>query len=640
MLDLMRRKKRLKLILWLVIAALALSMLIFFVPGTDMGGGIFDSPGVVASVDGRDITAQDFSRLYRRVAERYRASNNIDDATIKAMGIPQSVLDELVNYEVMESLAKRFGIAVSTDETRRAVETDPNLQVDGKFIGVDNYKALLAQNGYTPSEYEANRRRLLLHDKVRDFVTSAITVGDAELRDAYERATQKVQVDYVMLKQDDFKKRVAPTEADLKSWFDDHKGDYVVKEKRRAEYALVPFMQFVAKVEISDDDIRAEWNSTPHEEAVEAAHILLLVDPQGGQAKDEEVKKKAEEVLKLAQSGQDFAGLAQKFSEDAGSAQQGGYLGPFGRGQMVPEFENAAFALKAGEMSGLVRTEYGYHIIKVLRHENPTLESSRAQLQMMVLQRKVRELAQQKAEEVAKAAAGKKDLKEAVKNLGFDVEVLDTGLLEKDANSAAAGISTAMRDDIFSLKEIGSVGKPVEQPSGYAVAKLAEVQLPKPGTLEGFKAQVTQEFTDSKAKELMEAEAQKLSDAGIKGKDLAAAAKALGLTVKKSQEFTLTGTPDPEIGANTPFNQAAFALDEGAVSTPQSMPDSTVVFQVMSRSPFDEEAFKKQESLLRTNMLQNLQDTYFQEYVKQARSAMVSSGKIKVHEKAVEQAAM
>ncbi|MDR1726881.1 MAG: peptidylprolyl isomerase [Acidobacteriota bacterium] len=639
MLDLMRRKKRLKLILWLVIAALALSMLIFFVPGTDMGG-FLDNPGVVASVDGRDISAQDFSRLYRRVAERYRTSNNIDEETVKAMGVPQSVLDELVNYEVMEVLARRFGLGVSEDDVRRSIETNPNLQVDGKFVGVETYKALLGQNGYTPAEFEKEVRRLLLHDKVRDFVTSAITVGDAELRDAYERATRKVQVDYVMLKKDDFKKRVTPTDADVKAWFEAHKGDYVVKEKRRAECAMVPFMQFVEKIQVTDEDIRKEWNSLPHDEVVEAAHILLLVDSQGGQAEDAEVKKRAEEVLQKVRSGEDFAGLAQKFSEDAGSAEQGGYLGPFPRGQMVPEFENAAFALQAGEVSDLVRTDYGYHIIKVLRHETPTLESSRGQLQTMVMQRKVREMTLQKAEDVVKAAAGKKDFKEAVKDLGFVVEVADTGLLDKDSSSSETGLSANLRDDIFSLKEIGSVGKPVEEPIGYAVAKLAEVQLPRPGTLEEFTAQATQDYVESKAKELLDAEAQKLSDEGIKSKDLAAAAKALGLEVKKSQEFTQTGTPDPEIGANTPFNQAAFALEQGAVSAPQPMLDNSIVFQVTSRSPFDEETFKQQEGALRTNMLQNLQDTYFQEYVKRAREEMLKSGKIKIHEQAVERAAM
>ena len=634
MLNLMRRKKRLKLILWLVIAALALSMLVFFVPGTEMGG-FFDNSGTVASVDGYDISSQDFSRLYRRVAEGYSASNNIDAKTIRDMGVPQSVLDELINYAVMESLARRFGIDISADELRRAVETNPNLQVDGEFIGVDNYKMLLAQNSYTVAEFESGIRRLRLHDKVRDFITSALTIGDNELRDTYDRATQQIKVDYVLLKRDDFKKSVKPAATDIESWFNDHKDSYSIREKRRADYVLIPFMQFMAEIEITDDDILREWNSVPHGEAVEAAHILLLVDDP---VRDAEVKKKAEEVLQMARSGQDFSELAQKYSEDTGSAQQGGYLGPFQRGMMVPEFENAAFALKDGEMSDLVRTDYGYHIIKVLQHENPTLESSREQLQTMVLQRKLYELTQQKAEEVAKAIEAQSDIRKAVENLSFTTQVQNTELMERDADSTNADLSPELRDNIFSLKEIGSVGKPVEHPIGFAVARLAEVQLPRPGTFDEFKSQAEQNYIDAKARELMEAEAQKLSTEGIKGKDLAAAAKTLGLRVKNSQEFTQTGTPDPEIGTNTAFNRAAFALGTGEVSTPQLVLDNLIVFQVMSRSQFDEEAFKKQENALRLQLLQNLQDTYFQEYVRRTRDELANSNKIKIYEQAMEQA--
>jgi peptidyl-prolyl cis-trans isomerase D len=373
---------------------------------------------------------------------------------------------------------------------------------------------------------------------------------------------------------------------------------------------------------------------------VAAAHILLLVNPPNDQSKDAEVKKKAEEVLKLAQSGQDFEELARKYSEDTGSAKQGGYIGAFPRGEMVPEFENAAFALKAGEMSGLVRSEVGYHIIKVLQHKSPTLESNRDQLQAMVLRRKLYDLTQQKAEEAAKALTSQKDPAEALKSLSFVAEMRDTGLLEKDADTSDTDITPELRDNIFTLKEIGSIGKPVEHPLGFAVAKLAEVQLPRPGTLDEFKAQVEQDYIDSKAKELLDAAAQKLSAEGIKGKDLAAAAKAMSLGVKKSAEFTRAGTPDPEIGANTPFNQAAFALETGTVSAPQPLLNDVIVFQVLSRSPFDEAAFKNQETAVRAQLLQDLQDTYFQEYVKRARVEMTKARKIKIYDQAAERAAM
>ena len=331
MLDLMRRKKRLKLILWLVIAALALSMLVFFVPGTNMSG-FFDAPGVVASVEGRKISAQDFSRLYRRVANNVRTANNMDLETLRIMGLPSQVLNELINYQVMEVLAKRFGITLSDEEMLRAIERNPSFQVDGEFIGVESYKALLAMNGFTAAEFESELRRLKLQDKVRDFVTSAVRVTDAELRNAYHRSTQRIQLDYVLLKKDDFRQRVKPTVAEIEAWFTDHMDSYTVRERRNAEYLLIPYEQFVSQVEVSEEDILREWNSIPREEVMEAAHILFMVN---NPSEEDDVKKRAEEVLRLARTGHDFAELARQYSEDFGSAEQGGYLGSFGRGQMV-----------------------------------------------------------------------------------------------------------------------------------------------------------------------------------------------------------------------------------------------------------------------------------------------------------------
>jgi len=632
----MRRKKRLKLILWLVIAALALSMLIFFVPGTNMGG-LFDAPGVVASVEGRKITTQAFSRLYRRVSSNFRAANNIDEETLRAMGLPNQVLNELINYEVMEVLAKRFGITLTGDELSRAVENNPNLQVDGEFIGVENYKALLAMNGLTPAEFESELHRMKLHDKVRDFVTSAVRVSDTELRDAFQRSTQKMQLDYVLLTKDDFRKRVNPATEDIENWFNDHKDLYTVREKRNAQYLLVPYAQFIPQIDVTEDDILREWNSVPHEETVDAAHILLLVnDPSD----DAEVKQKAEEVLKLAQSGRDFAELAKQYSEDYVSAEQGGYLGPFTRGLMVPEFEDAAFALKPGELSELVRSQYGYHIILSLAHENPTLESSREQLTAMARDRKLMETVRQKAAEAGDAALKQADPVEAVKNLDFSAEVRETGLRQRDEAMTDLGASPEMIDEIFSLREVGAIGTPVEHALGFAVPKLLQVELPRPGTFDEFRQQAVADYADAKAKELMDAEAQKLSTEGIKQANLTVAAKAQGLSVKTSQEFTVNGIPDPEIGSNSSFNQAAFALETGAVSTPQPLLDDVVVFQVRSRTPFDEAAFEKQQPALRTQMLEERQDTYFQEYVNRAREEMIRTGKITINRNALDQAAL
>ncbi len=637
MLDLMRRKKRLKAILWVVIFSLALGMLLFFVPGVNIGMVATDTSA--ASVDGQSIPMQDFLNQYRRTVQRYSdgGRNKTDPETLKALGFSRQVLDSLITAKVLEVLAKRFGIEVTPDEVRQAVETHPYLQDKGKFIGIEQYKALLAANNYTVTEFEDDVYRSQIVTKLREIVTDSLDVSDRELRDEFAKTNQKTQVDYVILKKEDYKKRVKPTEAELQQYFDAHKETYRIKEKRRAQYLLVPVSQILQGITVTEQEILNEWDQRSHAETVEASHILFRVtDP----SKDAEVKAKAEAVLKRAKAGEDFAELAKKYSEDTGSASQGGYLGPFQRGQMVKEFEDATFSLKPGEISGLVHTQYGYHIIKVLRRETPTLESSRASLTAAVQTRKARELARQKAEEAASIAQKQKDLTAASKGLGVATEIKETPLFTKDSNPFEAGISQAMSDEIFEMKEINSIGKAVEVPLGYAVPKLLEVQMPRPGNFAESKSQVERDFIDSKAKQIAQADAKKLSEEAGKQGSLEKAAKGMGLSVKTSQEFTISGTPAPEIGSNPAFNKVAFDLAPGSVSRPQPLLDDMVVFQVKSRSPFDEAAFQKEKPELRKRLLQASQDLYFQDYVRRVTESMEKAQKIRINPKALEQASV
>jgi peptidyl-prolyl cis-trans isomerase D len=633
MLDIMRRKKRLKAILWLVIFSLALGMLLFFVPGINLGNVTTDSSA--ASVDGKAIPMRDYVNAYHRLVKRYsnNGKNKTDPETLKALGISKRVLDDLIASKVIEVVAERFGLDVTPSEVRQAIETATYLQDQGKFIGIERYKALLAANDLTVEEFEEDMRNAQLQKKVRAIITDALDVTDSELREDFSKTNQQTQVVYAFLKKDDFKKRVKPTDADLRAYFDAHKADYQIKEKRKVQYLLVPFAQMLSSINVTDQELMDEWSKSPHEETVQAAHILLKVDDP---SKDAEVKAKTEGILKQLKSGGDFADLAKKFSQDTGSATQGGYLPPFSRGQMVKEFEDAAFSLKPGETSGLVHTQYGYHIIRVMRHETPSLEANRSSLMMSLRVKKAQALAKAKAEEAEKIVEKSKDLASASKNLGMPVEIKVTALFQKDDNAFEFAISPALRDEAFRLKEINAMGKVVEHPLGYAIPKLLEVQQPKPGDFAQSRSKVEPDYIESKAKELMEAEAKKLSGTARAQGNFEKAAKEAGLTVKTSQLFNISGTPDPEIGANSEFNKMAFALEPGGVSEPLPMLDKAIVFQVKSRTPFDEAAFQKQKPELRNRTLQSSQDAFFEDYIRKVTEELEKSGKIRENLKAIE----
>ncbi len=634
MLDIMRRKKRLKVILWVVIFSLALGMLLFFVPGVDIGNVARDTSA--ATVDGEEIPLDDFAAAYRRMVKQYssQGKNRVDPETLKAMGLPKQVLDELISQKVLESIAERFGVSVSENEVRRAIETYPYFQDQGKFIGIDRYKSLLTSSDISVEEFEKSMRQGQLVKKVRAIVTDSLDVSEPELREEFAQTNQQTTVYYTLLKKEDFKKRIKPAEADLQAYFDGHKASYQIKEMRKAQYLIVPVTRALSLVTVSDQEIEQEWNQTSHDEIAEAAHILFRVEDP---AREAEVRAKAESILIKVKSGGDFAELAKKNSQDPGSASTGGYLGRVQRGQMVKEFEDALFKLNPGEISDLVKTQYGFHIIRSIRRETPTLESMREDLTASIRYRKAQELAKQKAEEAVQLAEKDKDLNLAAKALGNLAEVRETALLQKDGASTDASIPPELVDEIFAMKEIHSIGKPVEHQLGYIVPKLVEVQLPKPGTFAQFRGQIEKDYIDSKAKDLLQAESKKLSEMARKQGSLEKAAKELGLSVKTSQPFNISGTPDPEIGSNPSFNRVAFDLQPGNVSDPLPLLDNEAVLQVKSRSPFDEAAFQSQRAGLKTRLLQSSQDAFFQDYVRKVTEELEKAGKIRINAQALDQ---
>ena len=217
----------------------------------------------------------------------------------------------------------------------------------------------------TPADFEQSVRESLMLDKFRAGLTEWMTVSDADLEREYKRRNEKVTLDVVAVLADNFKTQVNPTDAEISAHYDKNQERYRIPDRRKIKFVRINPAELAANIKVSREDVERSYNeqlgkyTTP--EQIRASHILLTTEGKD----DAAVRAQAEQVLKEAKSGADFAALAKKYSQDESNAQQGGDLDYFGRGRMVAAFETAAFALKPGEISDLVKTEFGYHIIKL-----------------------------------------------------------------------------------------------------------------------------------------------------------------------------------------------------------------------------------------------------------------------------------
>jgi peptidyl-prolyl cis-trans isomerase D len=358
MLDRMRRHKA-----WLQwsLVLVVLAFIIFYIPDFLRGSGADAASGeTVASVEGHAITSGEFRRTYTAQLQAYRSAygGNMSEQLLKQLGIEQQILQQMVDEQASLAEADRLGIDVSDEEVRQRILAIPAFQENGHFIGEQRYQQLLRMQRppVSPSEFENSVRRSLRVDKLRASLTEWLSVPDKELEQEYRRRNDKVKLQVVSFTADSFRSQVTTTDAEVSAHFDAHKNDFKVPEKRKIRFLLVDVDAIKAKITVPPADIERAYNAnidqytTP--EQIRASHILLKTEGKD----DAAVKAKAEELDKQAKAGADFAELAKKNSEDEGTAKNGGDLDFFGRGRMVPEFEQVAFSMQPGQVSDVVKS--------------------------------------------------------------------------------------------------------------------------------------------------------------------------------------------------------------------------------------------------------------------------------------------
>jgi peptidyl-prolyl cis-trans isomerase D len=623
MLDRMRRHKA-----WLKwsLALVVLTFVFFYIPSfLDSSAGAAPSE-VLADVEGEQITVRDFQRRYTAQLQAYRNAygSQLSEQLLRQLGIEQQILQQMVDEQAMVAEARRQGISVSDVEVRQRILSIPAFQENGQFIGEARYRQLLQFNNppLTTSQFEDNLRRALLIEKLRGAVTGWMSVSDSEVADEYRRRNEKVKLDVVPITPDAFRSQVTVNDADLAAHFEKSKETYRIGEKRRIKYAIVDVDQVRKTVAVPQAEIEAFYKqnaaqySTP--EQLAASHILFKLDD-----KDEAtVRKQAEGVLKRAKAGEDFAALAKQFSEDESNNTNGGSLGEFGRGTMVPEFEQAAFALKPGEITNEpVKTSFGFHIIKVEKNQSATtrpLEQVRTEIEDQLKWQK----AQQEAESLAKSLESQMktapDLDRIAKEKGFHVQ--ETGAFLRDDPIDGLGPAPEVSAQAFQLAD-GAVSPALRVSRGWVFATVTGKEEPRLPQLAEVRDRVRDDVIRERAAELAKSRAAEIAATLKSASDFAGAVKKAGLEVKTT-ELIARGSPIPDLGVSADVDKVAFSLPPNGVSDPITTPQGTAIVRVTEKTSVADAELGTGVDTLREELVNQRRDRFFSGFMAEAKKKL------------------
>jgi peptidyl-prolyl cis-trans isomerase D len=618
---------RKRILLGVVVLALGGSMLLYLVPQTPGTGEV--STDTVAKIGDQSVSLQEV----RDKVNEYERQRQIPKFFESRLAL--EILQTLVFQKEIEYEAKRLGITVSdqerADRIRQFVPTAFN---GGTFVGMDRYAAEVQARFQLPvAEFEELIRQSLLEEKFRKLVTDGISVGPAELQDEFRNKNEKVKLDYALIKPEDLQAKITPDDAEIKASFEKNKSKYQVPEKRVVRYGLVDVNQIRQTLQVSDDQLKVQYQQNIQQyqvpNRVQVQHILLMTVGKTD-AEVDEIKKKAEDILSQVKKGSKFEDLAKKYTEDPGTKEKGGDLGWLVQGQTVPEFEKAAFSLQKGQVSDLVKTQYGFHIIKVVdketAHTKP-FEEAKDSLRAPLLLSQADKQASDTSDQIS--AAVRKSNKTSLDELAnqYKLVVGETRPVGATDPLLELGNSTDVKDAIFRLRA-GELGLPIRTDRGYVVLSLKTVLPAHQATLDEVREKIITDLKREKATEFARSKAEELVKRTKAGEKFDAAAKALGLEPKASDLLARDGSiPGAASGKQL---SAAFNLGAGGVGTPLNLGQNWLVYRVSEKQEPNLADFEKQKKELTETVLQSKRSLAFEAFRTALESRLKQEGKLKL----------
>jgi peptidyl-prolyl cis-trans isomerase D len=633
MFDLFRsREKSVRILLGALLVVVGLSMLTYLIPSYNSGGSSTDV--VVAEVGGEAITLPQI----QRIVQTQLRGRNMPPEVLPAY-VPQ-LIDSVINEHALAYQAQKMGFEVTDAQIGDAIRTYiPNLFQDGKFVGKDAYAAVLAQQNLSIGEFETEMRRQLLITRLRDVAVQGVVVTPQEIEAEFKKRNDKIKIEYVKLTADKYKAESQATPEEIQRYYEQNKVQYTQPEKRNLAILIADQAKIEQSVNPTDADLQKMYTQnqaafrTP--EQVKVRHILLMTQGKPP-ADDAKTKAQAEDLLKQVRSGANFGDLVKKYSEDPGSKDKGGEYTIQRNGQMVPEFEAAAFRLKPGE-SEIVKTTYGYHVFQVMNHDQARLkpfDEAKPQLAVEWKKQRVNDIMQQISDK-AQALLQKDPTHPEKVAADLNMQLVRADGIEAGQPVPEVGVSPDFDQSIVGLKK-GDVSQPVALPGNkIALAVVTDVIPPRPSTLAEAQEKIKAYITNSKSNSAVQNHARELVEKSkAAGGDLVKVGKSMGLEVKTSSDFARNGAVEG-VGSATYFGQA-FLSPDGTILGPIGTPDGQVVAKLVGHVPADTTQFAAQRNQIRDEL--KTQKARDREALFEAglRESLIQAGKIKIHKDVID----
>lgn len=574
----------------------------------------------VAVVNGSYIGLREYQSMYSNLVEQMRSQfgRQFSSELVETLNLKGQALDRLINRRLILAEAGMLEFDVSREELQNAIVSYPAFQTNGQFDSL-RYQQILRSNKLTPQDFEANQREDLLINKVEQFITRGTKVLDSEMLSFFHHTRDRVNLAYVQIDPQDFKNQVKVDEEAVRDYFDKHRENYRLADKRNILYVRFVPQDYLAEVEVTDQEIEDSYQLHQDDylepKKVHARHILFRISEKAKTAEIQEILDRAKKVLDLARKGDNFADLARKYSDDS-TASKGGDLGYFKSGDMVKPFADSAFSLNKGEISDLVRTRFGVHIIKVedIKEEAvKPLAAVKESVRQSLKEERSREIALQRADSFIDLSRALDDLQKAAAEAGLEVK--ESGLFAAEEPVPQLGRHPEINEIIFALrpKEISpafSIG------DDQLVAELVEIQDSRLEEFAEAQERVQEDWITEQSEVLARKQAQEWLETARQEGNLAEVARRNKLKINKTGLFT-TISPAPPFGNQRDMVITAFSLtpEQSVPSELYEVDGKFIILQLEDSQPASEDGFQKEKDSLAKQLLQAKKEQTFSRWI-------------------------